>query len=95
MEKYQVILADPPWSWKSYSPKGEGKSAKKHYKIMESDAIYNFPIADVTGDNCVLCLWTLSSMLPVALRTIDGWGFKYKTVGFNAKPQRPIAVSIR
>ena len=82
MEKYQVILADPPWSWKSYSPKGEGRSAKNHYTTMESDAIYNFPITNVTGDNCVLCLWTVSSMLPVALRTIDGWGFTYKTVGF-------------
>lgn len=31
-KKYDVIYADPPWTFKTYSPKGtEKKSAQSHY----------------------------------------------------------------
>ena len=34
MKKYQIIYADPPWSYKVYSKKGLGRSAESHYPTM-------------------------------------------------------------
>lgn len=33
-KKYDIIYADPPWSFKTYSDKGKGRSAEKHYPTM-------------------------------------------------------------
>ena len=30
-KQYKVIYADPPWYFKSYSQKGEGRNATRHY----------------------------------------------------------------
>ena len=79
---YGVILADPPWSWKSWSKKGEGRSASNHYSVMEQSDIRSLPVADCASDDCVLFLWSLSSMLGDALQLLDAWDFTYKTVGF-------------
>ena len=39
MEKYSIIYADPPWHYKTYSPKGNGRSAEKHYPTMSIEQI--------------------------------------------------------
>ena len=33
-KKYNVIYADPPWSYKVWSKKGAGRSAESHYPTM-------------------------------------------------------------
>lgn len=38
-KKYNIIYADPPWHYKVWSKKGEGKSAENHYKTMEQQSI--------------------------------------------------------
>ena len=80
--EFGVILADPPWCWKAWSKKGNGKSASNHYKTMEQDDLHNFPVDDVAADDCVLFMWCINLMLTDALLLIDSWGFEYKTVGF-------------
>lgn len=34
MGKYQVIYADPPWAYRVWSKKGNGRSAESHYPTM-------------------------------------------------------------
>jgi len=80
--KYQAILADPPWNFKSYSKKGEGRSAKNHYKVMEQDDLFDMPITVLAANDCVLFLWVTDPMLAEGLRLIGRWGFTYKTVAF-------------
>jgi len=29
-----AILADPPWKYVTYSERGQGRSASRHYKVM-------------------------------------------------------------
>jgi len=79
---YSVILADPPWSWKARSAKGEGRSAKNHYNVMEQDDLHRMSVSRVAADDSVLFLWVLNSMLGQGLQLIDAWGFTFKTVGF-------------
>ena len=80
---YGAILADPPWSWQARSPKGEGRSAKRHYPVMPLADIKALPVRRVAADDCAMFLWCIDSMLPQALEVIEAWGFTYKTVAFT------------
>jgi N6-adenosine-specific RNA methylase IME4 len=77
-----VILADPAWKFRAYSPKGEQRSAVRHYDTSSLDAIKALPVADLAMDDCALFLWGVWQELPGALDVIKAWGFEYKTVAF-------------
>ena len=34
MKKYRTIYADPPWRFKNFSEKGEGRNAISHYDCL-------------------------------------------------------------
>lgn len=79
-KKYACILADPPWKFKTYSPKGiTAKGAESHYPCMTLDEIQRLPVADIADKDCFLFLWATFPMLPEALATVEAWGFTYKT----------------
>jgi len=82
-KKYGVIYADPPWYFKSYSTKGEGRNPNQHYDCMNLDDIKKMKVGDIADDNSVLLMWAIDPMLDKAFEVIDAWGFKYKTVGFT------------
>ena len=77
-----AVLADPPWPFKVRSPKGEGRSACRHYTIMPIDAIKAYPVADRVAADCWLFLWTTTPLLPVAMEVIAAWGFSYSGTAF-------------
>jgi len=79
---YGVILADPPWRFRTWSPKGDGRSAIQHYDVLNLDQIKALPVRDLSARNSVLLMWAISSMLPQALDVMDAWGYTYKTTGF-------------
>ena len=84
LKKYQIIYADPPWSFNFRQRKGLSDEAKgRLYDTMSSDGICNLPIRQLADDDCVLFLWVMNSELPLALRVIADWGFTYKTVAFT------------
>lgn len=83
MRKYQVIYADPPWPYRD-KMSGHTFSLDHEYKTMNLEEILNLgnSIKNICEKNCVLFLWATSPNLPMAFKTIDAWGFKYKTVAF-------------
>lgn len=84
MKKYQIIYADPPWSY-SDTQKSGGTAffgASVRYPLMKNKDIANLPINDLADKDCVLFMWATSPLLPEAIETIKAWGFKYKTVAF-------------
>lgn len=83
MNKYGAILADPPWSWKAWSKKGDGRSALNHYSTMPLADIALLPVYKHAAPDCALFLWCIDSMLPQALTVMGQWGFTYKTVAFT------------
>lgn len=82
MNKYSIIYADPPWQYKTYSQKGQERSAESHYPTMELEAIQALPVAELAADDCVLFLWTTIPLLKDCFSVIQAWGFTYKTVAF-------------
>lgn len=86
----QVILADPPWGFNLWwggrsnkTPVGvPSRATTLHYQPMCEEELNMLPVGDLAADNCVLFLWTCWPVLEWSLRTIQAWGFIYKTCGF-------------
>lgn len=79
-KRYGVILADPPWRFKTYSREtGMDRAADNHYPTSETPDIAKLPVADIAADDCVLFLWATVPMLPDALDVMKAWGFTYKS----------------
>jgi N6-adenosine-specific RNA methylase IME4 len=64
---YDLICADPPWDFKLYSAKGQGKSAQKHYSCMSLADIKALPVGQLAAPDCCLFLWATWPMLPQAM----------------------------
>jgi len=80
-KKYNIIYADPAWTFKTWSKKGDVKSPK--YDLMTIDDIKNMPVNDIADDNCILFIWVTYPLLKEGLDTIKAWNFDYKTCGFS------------
>ena len=93
-KNYSVIYADPPWYFKNFSKKGEGRNAISHYNCMSFEEICDLPVYDLADKNCILFLWVTDPILPSAFEVIKSWGFSYKTVGFYwAKTNKHVDVN--
>jgi len=93
---YGVIYADPPWRFKTWSPKGRDRcpdapvnraeqrrnAPERHYPTMSLQDVKDLPVGDLAARDCVLFLWATDPMLPDALDVGRAWGFKYSTIGF-------------
>lgn len=80
--RFGVLYVDPPWAYKVYSKKGEGRSAENHYHTMSAEDIYSLDIDGIADKDCVLFLWVTFPCLLEGLEAIRRWGFTYKTLGF-------------
>lgn len=83
--KYGLILADPPWRFRTWGEHNQTKSASKHYDLMTLDAMKALPVNQLAAGDCALVMWAVQPMIPQALELMAAWGFKYKTMGAWAK----------
>ena len=89
-KKYEIIYADPAWSFgdrlRSSKKKADGKmdyrELERHYNTMSIKEMCEIPVNNITADNSVLFMWTTDAHLESAMKVINAWGFKYKTIGF-------------
>lgn len=79
--KYNIIYADPPWSYKVWNKKGKNRTAKTYYNTMELGSIEALGGKNkhITDDNAILFIWTTFPCLLESLEVIKSWGFEYKT----------------
>ena len=77
------ILADPPWTFATWSRRGRDRSAERHYATMTLDDLRALPVVTWAAPDCALFMWAVRPMLPEALALGAAWGFTYKTVAFT------------
>lgn len=82
MGKYNIIYADPPWQYRTYSKKGQGRSAESHYPTMSIADIKALPVRSLAAKDCALFMWITFPCLQEAMEVLSAWGFEYKTVAF-------------
>ena len=85
--KYQIIYADPAWSYYNDSTAKQDCTTVKGmrrppYQVMSSNEIKKLPIKEIADDNAILFIWTTDYHLAKCIEVITAWGFEYKTVGF-------------
>lgn len=93
-QHYGAILCDPPWSFKTWSEKGEDRSAEQHYSTMNVRHIGRLPVESLAARDCVMFMWATWPTINQAMWLIDAWGFTYKTCAFDwmkADPYRLFA----
>lgn len=89
---FGVILADPPWHFKTFTDKGRWRSPdwkpfkgspSIHYDTMSAAQISALPVSDLAAPEACLFLWICWPLLAEALALIEAWGFAYKTCAFS------------
>ncbi len=58
------------------------RGAAFHYVTMSDDEILSLPIGKLAARDCALFLWATCPRIGMALRVMEAYGFKYKTVAF-------------
>ena len=91
-KKYQIILADPAWSYRDKALAGN-RGAGCKYPVQSKEWIDNLPVKDIADTNCVLFLWVTMPKLNECWDLIEKWGFEYKTVAFTWVKRNKIARS--
>jgi len=79
-QKFQTILADPPWQFQNRT----GKMAPEHkrlsrYPTLTLDEICDMPVEALADQPAHLYLWVPNALLPEGLKVMEHWGFSYKS----------------
>ncbi len=94
--KFDIIYADPPWSFKPWKKEGgSGRLPDDKYPCMKPKELASLGelVQQISKPNSVLMMWGVWRSLPTCLDVMEAWGFKYKTNAFvwvkmkNGKPQ--------
>ncbi len=80
-QRYRVIYADPPWSYRDRAVAGQRGVAYK-YPVLSDEDIAALPVARIAADDAMLFLWVTWPKLPELLPVIDAWGFSFRTAAF-------------
>ena len=66
--KYNIIYADPPWSYNRKIGRG---IAETQYQTMSIDEIGSIPVNKITADDAMLFLWVTFPQLKEGLSVIE------------------------
>jgi N6-adenosine-specific RNA methylase IME4 len=83
---YNVILADPPWRFETYSEAGKERSPDNHYPTMKLEQICALGPDIPAAPDCVLFLWRTREMMKQAIEVAEAWGFTPKSEFIWVKP---------
>jgi len=81
-KKYQIIYADPPWSYKDKALAGN-RGADCKYPTQSSEWLNSLSVENITDKDCILFLWVTMPKLNECFELIKQWGFEYKTCAFT------------
>lgn len=81
-KKYQIIYADPPWSYRDKALAGN-RGAGCKYQTQDKDWIDNLPVSEIADTDCLLFLWVTMPKLNECWDLISKGGSEYKTVAFT------------
>jgi N6-adenosine-specific RNA methylase IME4 len=82
---YSLILADPPWAFRTFTAERRTPTQKKfreaedHYSTMTFEEMAALPVGKMAHKNAVLAMWVVGSHLDEAMRLGQAWGFTYVT----------------
>lgn len=73
--QYDVIVIDPPWPMEKIERDVRPNQSEFDYPTMSEAELSSMKMP--AADDCHMWLWTTHRFLPMSLRLLDSWGFKY------------------
>lgn len=81
---YDLIYADPPWSYSDSAGSGKRGAVHKYQTLSIAELKAMEPeIQKISSENCALAMWATAPMMNEARELMSAWGFKYKTIAFT------------
>lgn len=82
---FGAILADPPWSFRTWSGKTgtPHRTANDHYITTATTKLADIPVTEVCAQDCALFMWVVDSHIDQAIDLGRAWGFDLKTRAFT------------
>lgn len=83
LERYRVLLADPPWEFANYGQRRHG-AARSHYVGLSVPELCTMPVRELAQQNAVCLLWCARphSAEGAHARVLRAWGFRPVTRAF-------------
>lgn len=81
--KYQLIYADPPWTYGNYAKAGLGKNSAEKYTTMSIEELKELKVQDLAFDDSILLMWVTFPQLKESIEVMESWGFEYRTVAYT------------
>lgn len=81
MNGYSIILADPAWQYQDAACNDQWRGTP--YATLDAEGLAALPVDRLAADDCTLFMWGTYPLLPDVLRVISGWGFVFKSIGFQ------------
>ncbi|MFM2589434.1 MT-A70 family methyltransferase [Vibrio sp. TBV020] len=73
---YQVIYADPPWTYRDKAKSGD-RGLENKYPTMTQRDLTLLPIESIADqDSCILFMWWVGPMPEKATELAEAWGFR-------------------
>lgn len=82
---WPLILADPPWYFRSFAAVPNHHSSRaieRHYRTMRLDEIVGMKVKEIAARDSHLFLWTTGPMLEHTFSVAKAWGYRYSGSGF-------------
>lgn len=80
-----AALCDPPWSLQQKGDLG----AANHYDLMTDERILGMGEAmqEIMAENSFCFLWVTTATVPLGIKVLEAWGYRYTSFYFWAKPR--------
>lgn len=73
--EYDVIILDPPWPMEKVEREAAPMQVEFDYPVMQEIELEDLTIP--AADDCHVWCWATHKFLPMCLRLVAKWGFKY------------------
>ncbi len=75
--RFETIVIDPPWEMQKIERDVRPNQVAFDYPTMNEAELAAFGVPAMASDDCHLFCWTTHKHLPMALRLLESWGFRY------------------
>lgn len=85
---FELVMADPPWPWETYSDKGIAKSPTAQYSTMSFGEIEDLQLGRLLVPGGILLLWCTWPLIERQAAVMRAWGCAARSGGAWAKRTR-------
>lgn len=75
--RYETIVIDPPWEMQKIGRDVRPNQVAFEYPTMSESELADFDVPSLSADDANLFCWTTHKHLPMALRLVERWGYRY------------------